>query len=143
MSIGMAFALLASSMHYRIILNVSAVYTTTVTGIICYHFNLFYIWYNFEGGKFCVGWGYDRNDALTIFIVHVYMCASYFKTVKHGHCCMVVWYIELECNGFTSISLCDYNLWPSVINVLSKRLFNVRLSIQYCLHKLNNNLENQ
>lgn len=118
MSIGKALALLASSMHYRIILNVSAVYTTTVTGIICYHFNLFYIWYNFEGGKFCVGWGYDRNDALTIFM---YMCASYFKTVKHGHCCMVVWYIDLECNGLTSISLCDYNFWPSVINVLSKR----------------------
>lgn len=56
---------------------------------------------------------------------------------------MVVWYIELECNGFTSVSLCDHNFWPSVINVLSKRPFNVRLSIQYCLHKLNNNLKNQ
>lgn len=73
MSVGMAFALLTSSMHYCIILNVSSVHTTTVTGIICYHFNLFYIWYNFEGGKFCVGWGYDRNDALTIFIVHVHV----------------------------------------------------------------------
>lgn len=123
----MAFALLASSMHYRIILNVSAVYTTTVTGIICYHFNLFHIWYNFEGGKFCVGWGYDRNDALTIFLSCMYMCASYFKTVKHGHCCIVVWYIELECNGFTSISLCDY------ISGLQLSMFfqNVRLMSDY------------
>lgn len=76
MFIGMVFVLLVSLMYYCIILNVLLVYIIIVIGIICYYFNFFYIyvWYNFEGGKFCVGWGYDRNDVLIIFIVYVYVC---------------------------------------------------------------------
>lgn len=76
MFIGMVFVLLVSLMYYCIILNVLLVYIIIVIGIICYYFNFFYIyvWYNFEGGKFCVGWGNDRNDVLIIFIVYVYVC---------------------------------------------------------------------